>query len=719
MKHQVQIAVAQKQMEALDYWVSGRKAPEAGQWVQVPLRKKSVPGVIVGTQTRDLSYKLKDVEEALDLPPLSEKTVKFLQWMGGYTLTPIGTLLKMMVGNILDQDPPTPRTRVQWASWAKEWAVGLEGPEHQAPLLRELMEKMGLDEAEVAKLYTSGQLQPAGRKKTAQAVSPHVFGIIPDAPFALNDEQTAAVGTIEETLKAEKPKPLLIDGVTGSGKTEVYFQGLADVLKAGGQALVLLPEISLTQEWLLRFESRFGTRPFVWHSGIPQPQKREIWHKMLHGEAGVVVGARSALFLPFQKLKLIVVDEEHEQSYKQEEGGAIYHARDMAVARAHFESASIILCSATPSLESLENVEQGKYQKVILHARAKEGAQLPQVHLIDLRETFREKAQWLSPTLVDKLWQNKEQGGTSLLFLNRRGYAPLVLCQGCGHQFQCPNCDVWLSQHKFRNKLLCHHCGFEGPVPESCPKCGSLDDLVPCGPGVERLAEELAEKVPELKAEVLTSDSLKGPEDLVPIYERLASGDLDVIIGTQMLAKGHNFPRLSLVGVVDGDMGLMGGDPRSQEKTFQLLHQVAGRAGREGQEGVVYIQTYQPESQLMQALKAHDRDQLMGYEKEARSLVKLPPYGRLAAVILSAPQEAIGREALQHLTRMIPKVTGIQILGPAPAPLFKLRNWYRWRFLIKGEAGVSLQHYVRSWLSQTPLPRTVKLQIDIDPLSFF
>ncbi|MDC0344550.1 primosomal protein N' [Alphaproteobacteria bacterium] len=715
---QIQVLFPQKLDAPLDYLWSGDGEIAVGQVVLAPLRRKEQVGLVVGTEIKETAFALRDVSQRLDFPGFSQAFVRFLFWVSQYTLTPPGVLLKMVFGGALDVPTISPRTRVQWSPWAKndgkdEWQIDNNKEQSTAPLLRELLEQhQALGDQQIAHLALSGQLFAGGKKGTSATFSLPPFQS--GSQLQLNEAQHYAADALTQAIQQDTYQTFLLDGVTGSGKTEVYFAAFHEVLKQGGQGLTLLPEITLTHQWLTRFKKAFGLDPLVWHSGIPAKQKRLIWHRLVRGEPLMVVGARSALFLPFQNLRLLVVDEEHDQSYKQEEGGSLYHARDMAVVRAAHEKFPVVLASATPSLETLENVTAGKYHLLTLAERAG-GAQLPDVTLIDRRKEERTPNQWLSAPLIKALQENKAAGQLSMLFLNRRGYAPLVLCRACGHQFQCPHCSVWLSQHQTKDILMCHHCGHRTTPPESCPSCGSLDDLSPCGPGVERIAEEVAQKLPDLRCKVVTSDH---DPDMEEILNAVTQRDVDLLIGTQLLAKGHDFSQLTLVGIVDGDMGLVGGDPRAQEKSFQLLHQVAGRAGRAQQKGHVLIQTYQPESPLMQTLVAHDRKGLMAYEKRAREMVGMPPYGKLATVLVASTQESQAEKAALAMVKHAPQLEGIELLGPMPAPLYKKRSWYRWRFLVKGSQKTALQPFLKEWVGRFKFPATVKVTVDIDPQSF-
>jgi primosomal protein N' (replication factor Y) len=532
----------------------------------------------------------------------------------------------------------------------------------------------------------------------------------------LSSDQKQAARHLVERAQAERFSTTVLDGVTGSGKTEAYFAAIAAALDAGRQVLVLLPEIALSAQWLERFRQRFGTLPAEWHSDIGHAARRDTWREVAAGRAPVVVGARSALFLPFPRLGLIVADEEHDPSYKQEDG-VCYQARDMAVLRASIEQIPIVLVSATPSLETVVNVARDRYERVHL-PRRHAGAALPDIDLVDMRQQRTESGRFLSPPLVAALGESLDAGEQSLLFLNRRGYAPLTLCRSCGYRFQCPNCTAWLVEHRFTARLICHHCGYSLPAPAFCPECLAAGSLVPCGPGVERLREEVAERFPSARVALMVSDLLPGPHAAGELAQAMVEHRYDVLIGTQIVAKGHHFPMLTLVGVVDGDLGLVGGDLRAGERTYQLLHQVAGRAGRAERPGKVLIQTYMPEQPVMRTLALGDRDRFLEAEAAARREAGLPPFGRLAALIISATDAESADFTAQALARAAPQLPGVSVLGPAPAPLAILRGRHRRRFLVKAERGVRVQTVLREWLARVRVTGSVRVQVDIDPYSF-
>ncbi len=582
--------------------------------------------------------------------------------------------------------------------------------------IRELAEMAGVSDGVLRGLVAQGVLEPV----QVDIDRPYPRADAGHATIVLSAEQRAVSDRLSQAVAARAFAPFLLDGVTGSGKTETYFEPIAAALRANRQVLVLLPEIALTQAFLKRFESRFGAAPVVWHSSLKSTQRRRAWRAIAqgagHGGAQVVVGARSALFLPYADLGLIVVDEAHETSFKQDEG-VRYNARDVAVMRARFERIPVILASATPALESLQMAESGIYEKLDLPSRFG-GATLPDIATIDLTEHKPERGRWLAPELVEALKDRLAKGEQSLLFLNRRGYAPLTLCRNCGFRFQCPNCSAWLVEHRFSKRLACHHCGHETVPPDTCPECGEPDCLVACGPGVERIADEVGEILPDARIAVVTSDTLNSPRKAADFVAQAEAKAIDVIVGTQLVTKGFHFPELTLVGVVDADLGLEGGDLRAAERTYQQVAQVAGRAGRGAKPGEVLIQTRHPQAPVIAALTAGDRDAFYAAETEARRDAGAPPFGRWAAIIVSSEDEAEARDAARAIGGTRPSLTDVMILGPAPAPMALLRGRYRYRLLVNARRSVQVQDIIRQWLGALDIPRGVRVSVDIDPYSF-
>ena len=536
---------------------------------------------------------------------------------------------------------------------------------------------------------------------------------------ALNAEQQAAADFLISKQRCGFNVTLL-DGVTGSGKTEVYLEAAVEALRTGKQVLILVPEIALTAQWLERFEKRFGVKPYQWHSALLPTERRNTWQDVALGRAKVLVGARSALFLPYADLGLIVVDESHDQTFKQEDM-VNYQARDMAVLRAKCENIPIVLSTATPDLETLLNVEEGKYETVRLLNRYA-SADMPEIKIIDLKKDKPQKGSWgtswLAPSLCKALEDNLKKGEQSMLFLNRRGYAPFMICRDCGTRLQCPNCTAWLTEHRNIKKLICHHCGYTIDTPSSCPECGSEQGLTACGPGVERILEEIKFRFPLAKAEIISSDTASSFKSISEVIAKMQNKEIDILIGTQILAKGHHFPALTLVGIVDADLGLMGSDLRAQEQTFQLLSQVSGRAGRAEKKGVVYLQTMYPENQVLKAIVSQDRDAFSSQEKKTRQMLYMPPYGKLAAIIVTSANEQAAEKTAFELSKKLVRSEGVWLLGPAPAPIYMLRSKFRYRLLLKTLKTINIQSIVQTWLSRVDIPSNVKVEVDIDPYSF-
>jgi primosomal protein N' (replication factor Y) len=645
---------------------------------------------------------------------MPEVSRRFIDWVANYCMAPIGSVLRMAmsVPEALEPEKPIKAWQLGDRESGKVTAVRqrvLAALEEGPPLTSgDLARAAGSSAGVVAEMARLGML----RAVALPARRP--FGR-PDAEQpgpTLSDAQQAAV----DALRPLTPGVTLLNGVTGSGKTEVYFETIAACLRAGRQALVMLPEIALSAQWLGRFAERFGALPAQWHSELTQVERRATWRAVLDGEAKVIVGARSALFLPYADLGLIIVDEEHESAFKQEDG-VIYQARDMAVVRGHLAKIPVVLASATPSLESTVNVDQGRYRLLELPDRHG-GAELPVVTLIDLRRDKPERQQWLSPSLIRAVNETLADQGQAILFLNRRGYAPLTLCRDCGHRMQCPNCTTWLVEHRYSARLQCHHCGYQIQMPPACPACQHTGTFAACGPGVERLAEEVATLFPNARRMIITSDTVGGPKKATELIRMVTEREVDLIIGTQIIAKGHHFPHLTLVGVVDADLGLSGGDLRAAERTYQLLHQVAGRAGRAERPGRVLIQTYDPARPVMEALKDHDQARFLKIEEEDRRIAGMPPFGRLAALIVSGSDDGAVERQVRAMAAAAPRVEGVSVLGPAPAPLAMLRGRHRRRFLVKCRRDVAPQTFIRQWLRGLKWPGDLRLQIDIDPYSF-
>lgn len=694
---------------------------EPGSVVQVPLGPRQVIGVVWdgGKDDRLDPKKLRPITLAFDCPALSSEMRRFIEWVASYTLSPPGLVARMAIRApaALEPEPMVEGIRYvggrpQRMTPARSRVLDLVGEE--VPWTR-----AGLAHAAGVSTSVVDGLTQQGLFETVFLPPPPVVAR-PDpdyAPSRIEGPQKDAARDIVDLVRKGGFAASLIDGVTGSGKTEVYFEAIAETLRQGRQVLILLPEIALTSSFLERFQDRFGAKPGEWHSDLSPRIREKVWRGIVTGEVQVVAGARSALFLPFENLGLIVVDEEHDPAYKQEDR-VFYNARDMAVVRARIGDFPIVLVSATPSVESQVNAQAGRYHLVHLPTRYGEAA-LPDLHLIDMRKHPPERGGFLSPVLLRAVGKTIEHGEQALLFLNRRGYAPLTLCRVCGHRFQCPQCSSWLVEHRFRNQIQCHQCGYSEPTPEACPECGTLDHLVACGPGVERIAEEVERHFPDARTIVMSSDLLGGVKRLRLELEAITRGDADIVIGTQLVAKGHNFPLMTLVGIVDADLGLANGDPRAAERTFQLLSQVTGRAGRTGLKSHGLLQTYQPQHPVMQAIVSGDAGAFYEREIIERERAILPPFGRLASIIVSAESRADAELHARGLRAAAPHVSGIAVLGPAEAPLALVRGRHRFRLLVHGRRNSDMQAFLKTMVTQGPKVRgSVHVQIDVDPQSF-
>jgi primosomal protein N' (replication factor Y) len=708
--------------DAYDYRVPEGMVVVSGNFVVVPLGKREMVGVVWGAGSGDVpSAKLRDVIDILPAQPMADAMRRFVDWVSAYTLMPPGAVLRMAMS--VPSALEAPKTEFVYRPAARSDDSELKLTAARRRVLEALKDGPAMAAAELAHLAGVGSsvvkaMASIGLLEAVERTVRRSFAQpdgLRDGP-TLSPAQKAAADGLVEKVRAHTFSATLLDGVPGAGKTEVYFEAIAAALAAGRQVLVLLPEIALTAQWLKRFEDRFGALPASWHSGLTSLERRETWRAIAEARVNVVVGARSALFMPFAKLGLIVVDEEHDQSFKQDEG-VVYNARDMAVVRARLESAPIVLASATPSLESVTNVTAGRYSALHLPGRHG-GHQLATLSAVDMRREPPARGRWLSPPVVEPMKQTMAAGEQTLLFLNRRGYAPITLCRACGKGLECPQCSAWLVEHRFRRTLICHHCGYTEPPARDCRHCGAVDQFVACGPGVERLAEEALELFPEARLELFTSDSLMNRDEANAAVERMEKGEIDILIGTQMAAKGHHFPNLTLVAVIDADLGLNGGDLRAAERTFQLLYQVAGRAGRDGRPGRALIQTHNPEHAVMQALVSGDRDRFVEVELHDRSLAGMPPYGRLASLIVSGPDPAAVDNVCAALARHAPQQEGVSVLGPSVAPMALLRGRHRRRFLLKASRDIAVQPLLHAWLQHIGLPGSVRLQVDVDPYSF-
>jgi primosomal protein N' (replication factor Y) len=717
----VRLLIFNAALVALDYRVPEGMAVEPGSVVVAPLGPRQIVGIVwdegrlPGKEVAD--GRLRPLVAVLPVPPLPDALRRLIEWTADYYCAPLAAVARMTLssGAALRGGGTTTEYRLTGLEPARltpQRAAAMDALEGEQATIRELAEIASVSEGVLRGMVGAGLLEPV----TVDLDRPYPRARPEFAQPDLSEGQQAAADTFVASVRAGGFAPFLLDGVTGSGKTECYFEAVAEALRLGRQVLVLLPEIALTENFLRRFEARFGVPPVLWHSSLKSTERRRAWRAIAHGEAQVVVGARSALFLPYARLGLIVVDEAHEVSFKQDDG-VRYNARDVAVIRARFEGVPVILASATPALESMQLAEAGVYTRIELPDRFG-GATLPDIEIIDLRSEVPERGHWLAPRLVKEMQARLERGEQSLLFLNRRGYAPLTLCRHCGYRFQCPNCTAWLVEHRFSRKLACHHCGHEVPVPDACPECGTGDCLVACGPGVERIADEVAERFPEARVALVTSDTLNTPEKIGEFVAAAEEGLVDVIIGTQLVTKGYHFPELTLVGVVDADLGLEGGDLRAGERTYQQIAQVAGRAGRGEKAGEVLIQTRHPEAAVIQALAAGDRDAFYDAETQSRRDAGAPPFGRWAAIIVSSEDEAEARDVARAIGGARPNLPDITVLGPAPAPMALLRGRYRYRLLINARRSAQVQDVIREWLGRFDFPGSVRVNVDIDPYSF-
>ncbi|MEO7635644.1 MAG: primosomal protein N', partial [Sphingomicrobium sp.] len=668
----------------LDYRVPDGMHVAPGSIVVAPLGPRQMLGVaweperLPSEEVGD--NRLRPLTSALNVSPIAAPLRRLAEWTADYYLSPLASVLRMILPSAAALDGPRQLTEYRPTGIVpprltpqREQALArLAG---RQGTIRELAEIAEVSDAVLRGLVNAGALEAVAVDADRPLDCPE-----PDfAPPALNPEQRDAAQSLAAAIGTGFD-PVLLDGVTGSGKTEVYFEAIAEALRQGRQALVLLPEIALTEPFLQRFEARFGCAPTAWHSGLRSSQRRRAWRAIASGEARVTVGARSALFLPYAKLGLIVVDEAHEPSFKQEDG-VQYHARDTAVMRAMFEAIPVVLSSATPAIETRHMVEIGRYREVTLASRFA-GASMPAIRAIDLTQDPPPRGRWLAPTLVGELEANLAAGEQSLLFLNRRGFAPLTLCRTCGHRFQCPNCTAWMVEHRLMHRLACHHCGHVMPPPKACPECGEEDSLVACGPGVERIADEVAALFPDARTAIVTSDTIWSPAKAAEFVAAMDAQAIDIVIGTQLVTKGYHFPNLTLVGVVDADLGLQGGDLRAAERSFQQIQQVAGRAGRGDKPGRVLVQTHDPDAPVIAAIVSGDAAGFYAAETEARREAAMPPFGRLAAIVISSEDAAEAATVARRIAATAPSVEGMAVFGPAPAPLAMLRGRHRQRILV-------------------------------------
>jgi primosomal protein N' (replication factor Y) len=705
----------------LDYRVPQGMAVEPGSIVVAPLGPRQLIGVVWEPERLPAEEvgdnRLRNLIQVYDLPPIAAPLRRLVEWTADYYLAPLASVLRMAL-------PST--GALDGARSITEYRATGHVPERLTPQRAQALQRIGERQGLVSELAIIGGVSDGVIRGLAKAGAIEAIEVTIDDPFpepepdhdppALEPAQAEAAAELRSAVQAGAFAPWLLDGVTGSGKTEVYFEAIAEAVRAGRQALVLLPEIALTEPFLKRFAARFGCDPVPWHSGLRQSQRRRAWRAIASGEARVVVGARSALFLPYPRLGLIVVDEAHEASFKQEDG-VQYHARDVAVMRAKLEEVPVVLASATPAIESRHMAEIGTYRELKLPDRYG-GARLPDMAAVDMLQDPPSRGRWLSPSLVRALEETLEAGEQSLLFLNRRGYAPLTLCRHCGYRFQCPNCTAWMVEHRFTRRLACHHCGHVMPAPQACPECKEEDSLVACGPGVERIADEVAALFPAARTQIVTSDTIWSPAKAAEFVARMEAGEIDIVIGTQLVTKGYHFPNLTLVGVVDADLGLAGGDLRAAERSFQQIRQVSGRAGRGERHGRVLVQTHDPSARVIQALVSGDAEGFYAAETDARREAAMPPFGRLAAIIVSSEDQAEATETARAIGRAAPRHDNMAVFGPAPAPLAMLRGRHRLRLLVHANRAVPVQDIIREWLGAMKWSRGVRVSVDVDPYSF-
>jgi primosomal protein N' (replication factor Y) len=704
----------------LDYRVPAGMSVEPGTVVIAPLGPRQLIGVAWEAdrlQTEEVGdNRLRPLAGLVDVPVIPAALRRLAEWTADYYLSPLASVLRMVLPS--SSALAGPRQMVEYRP------TGLV-PERLTPQREKALAALEGRQGSVRELAAHAEVSDAVLRGLIDLGAIERVEVDGDAPFpapdpdfgppALNDEQATAAASLVRAIGGGFD-PVLLDGVTGSGKTETYFEAIAETLRRGLQTLVLLPEIALTEPFLTRFTARFGCEPVAWHSDLRSSQRRRAWRAIASGDAKVVVGARSALFLPYANLGLIVVDEAHEPSFKQEEG-VQYHARDVAVMRGHFEGIPVILSSATPAIETRHMVEVGRYRELVLRERHG-AAMMPTITALDMTKDPPPRGRWLAPSLVTELAANLAAGEQSLLFLNRRGFAPLTLCRTCGHRFSCPNCTAWMVEHRLMHRLACHHCGHVMPPPRLCPQCNDEDSLVACGPGVERIADEVTSLFPDARTAVVTSDTIWSPARAAEFVRSMESGEIDIVVGTQLVTKGYHFPNLTLVGVVDADLGLQGGDLRAAERSFQQIQQVAGRAGRGDKPGRVLVQTHDPGAAVIGALVSGDAPGFYAAETDARREAAMPPFGRLAAIIVSAEDQAEAQAVARRIGQGAPQIEGMAVFGPAPAPLAMLRGRHRQRLLVHAERKLDVQDVIRDWLGEIDWSAKVRVAVDVDPYSF-
>ena len=722
MSSRARVLILNAALGPLDYRVPAGMEVGPGSIVVAPLGPRQLLGVVweaerMPSDAEVGDNRLRNLLAVADVPPLDAPLRRLVEWTADYYLAPAASVLRMTLAST---------SALEGARTAIEYRSTGVVPPRLTPQREQALERIGDRQGLIRELATLAEVSDAVIRGLVKVGAIEAVEVSIDVPYPvpdpshhepiLSEDQRAAADALVAGVAEHAFHPTLLDGVTGSGKTEVYFEAVAQAIRDGRQTLVLLPEIALTEPFLKRFHDRFGCEPIAWHSGLRSTQRRRAWRAIASGEALVTVGARSALFLPYHDLGLIVVDEAHETSFKQEEG-VHYHARDVAVMRGKFEGCPVILASATPAIETRQQVVTGRYAELKLPGRFG-AAEMPTIEPIDLIKEPPERGRWLAPRLVKAMQATLERREQSLLFLNRRGYAPLTLCRTCGHRFQCPNCTAWMVERRLTRRLACHHCGHAEPTPRVCPECKGEDTLVACGPGVERIADEVTALFPEAKTAVVTSDTIWSPAKAAEFVGRMEAGDIDIVVGTQLVTKGYHFPNLTLVGVVDADLGLDGGDLRAAERTFQQIRQVSGRAGRGEKPGHVFIQTHSPGAQVMQALITGDADAFYAAETDARKDAGAPPFGRYAAIVVSSEDQGCAHDTAKLVGRSAPEVEGMHVYGPAPAPLAMLRGRHRYRLLVHARRALDVQDVIREWLGKLDWPSKVRVTVDVDPYNF-
>lgn len=704
------------------------RAADIGTFVSVRVMNRLCVGVIWGVGDSNLPpEKIRDISVVHDAK-LNITDLQWLKRMSDWTLIPLGMVLRLII-NIPDAFSP-PRMEPLYAfnfesdgrMTQQRLAVmdAFSSNDNDAMTIADIQNLAHVSSSVVRNMVKKGVLVPSGEQSKVRQYVPPIYHDSGDV--RLNTEQQHAADIIASSIESGGFSVFLLDGITGSGKTQVYFDSAWRAYKKGKSVLLMMPEIALTAQFMMRFASRFGAPPVIWHSNLTSARRREIWRGVLDGKIKMVVGTRSALFLPWGDLGLIVIDEEHDTSYKQEDMGN-YHARDMAILRAKISGIPVVLASATPAAETIENVNVGKYRRLLLTSRYG-GAQMPTITTIDLRENRpenyiindTEQSGFLSGPLCDAISETLSAGHQAMLFINRRGFAPIVQCKKCGWTATCPDCSVGMTYHKRLGKLLCHMCGRTAPQNKTCPDCGH--DVSMRGVGLEKIQEEVNIRFPNARTALVSSDIITTRQSLERLVNKMENGEIDIVIGTQILAKGHHFPNLTLVGVVDADMGLFGTDFRAAEHTFQQLFQVAGRAGRGINPGRVLMQTYQPDHPVLTAICSGTRDEFMVADMAGRRAAKMPPYGQLIAVIVECERESVLQKYCAELSVAAPTIVGAKIMGPIAAQIYQIRNWYRMRFLVAGGANAALQPAVSHWLAKVKQPANIRIKIDVNPINF-